>query len=65
MHTYYCYPLDRCGRISARFEIEASSSADAIAAGWSLVQANPIYDGLEVWLERVRVYPETEHCIIG
>jgi hypothetical protein len=58
MRTYYCYPLDQCGKILARVEVEASNRDDAVAAGWGLVAANAIYTGLEVWLESVRVFPE-------
>ena len=58
MRTYYFYPLDRFGKISARLEVEAWDPADAIAAGQSLIEADPQTHGFEVWLERTRVFPE-------
>ena len=59
MRTYYCYPLDRFGKISARLEVEACDPADAIAAGQSLIEADPQTHGFEVWLEQTRVFPSS------
>ena len=51
MNQYWCYVLNREGRVNARETVEVSNDNDAFGQAQSYLMQNPSFQTVEVWLE--------------